>query len=546
MLVNLQPFSGEQMLLEVPGLITIKLRQADPGNRDRQNYPAAKMQDGSLPVLEAGILLNAPGINLFTRQLEIGYPLAALKNPWGKHEVIVHFPKTNWTIYVDNELMDNDFVVGYPHWWHQRSWQINPAVVSEASLYLPGINVERDSKRNIEKMPGLQYWTPRGHNSWVGDVATIYHEGRYHVFYLYDRRHHASKFGAGGHYFEHFSTTDFKTWTEHEAAVPIDEQWETFGTGTPFVFNNKLCISYGLHTSRIYPIEMTTSPILKEYYEKHGKIKPFPFDFSKGYPSGSTYSVSENEGDSFKKSKMLFHYSENPSVYIDPEGKLKMIANLRAKGMWISENMDSTWYCINPDFPPGGDCTFYFSWGKFDYIIGGFVGLWSKSIKMGNEGWVDMVKEGRDFYNGINVPAITKIHDGRFLMAGWFPIHNGWGGPFVVHELIQYPDGRIRTKWMKELVPDTRDTVVLAKRTDKAVSFPIKNKSFILSFDVYPAKKKSGKLAVSFLSSDKDGYGNACEFQINTKELTAQYSFATKDVFAAPMKSATKRVRGVS
>ena len=101
---------------------------------------------------------------------------------------------------------------------------------------------------------------PAGHNNWVGDVTTFYHQGRYHVFYLYDRRHHQSKFGQGAHYFEHLSTTDFKTWTEHEAATPLDEQWECIGTGTPFVFNGKLCLSYGLHTTRVYPEGKTTLP----------------------------------------------------------------------------------------------------------------------------------------------------------------------------------------------------------------------------------------------------------------------------------------------
>ena len=76
--------------------------------------------------------------------------------------------------------------------------------------------------------------------------------------------------------------------------------------------------------------------------------------------------------------------------------------------------------------------------------------------------------------------------------------------------------------------------MVLAKNIDKAVSFPVKEKSFIISFDVYPSKKKAGKLAVSFLSSANDAYNKACEFQIDTKALTAQYGSAIKDAFAAP------------
>ena len=62
--------------------------------------------------------------------------------------------------------------------------------------------------------------------------------------------------------------------------------------------------------------------------------------------------------------------------------------------------------------------------------------------------------EGTDFYNGLSVPAITEIPGGRFLMAGWLKMQN-WGGPLVIHELIQYPDGRIGTKWMDEIIPAT-------------------------------------------------------------------------------------------
>ncbi|HTN07258.1 hypothetical protein [Agriterribacter sp.] len=534
MSVNLQPFTGEQMLLEVPGLISIKLRQADPKKRDRQNYPASVMPDGSLPVLEAGITLHSPGNNIFSRNLEVGHPLAALKNPWGKHEVVVHFTKSHWTLYVDNELMDNDFVIGYPHWWHRRSWNINPAVVSEASIYLPGMIVERDNNINIEKMPGLLYWTPRGHNSWVGDVATIFHDGRYHVFYLYDRRHHASKLGVGGHYFEHFSTKDFITWTEHEAATPIEEQWETFGTGTPFVYNGKLHLSYGLHTSRIYPDSLTTHPAITAYFNQYKKTGYFKADPKTSFPAGATYSVSEDNVSNFKKSGSIFHYSENPSVFTTPEGKLKMYGNFRSKGTWESPALDSAWYCTDPEFPLGGDCTFDFKWGKYEYVIGGFSSLWRRKIGT-NEPWTDVVAQGKDFYNGVNVPSVSPIGDGRYVMAGWMPI-TGWGGPFLIHELIQYPDGRVGTKWMNEVIPATADAAVLAKNAQSKLNFPVQDENFIITFDVVPQKKKNGKLAVSFLpASGSDQKG--CEMQINTAVLTAHYADAVSDGFSEAQKS---------
>lgn len=532
--VNLQPFTAEQTLLEIPGLLYLKLRQADPANRHRQNYPAAKMPDGSLPVLEAGIRLGSPGINLFSRELEIGHPLASLKNPWGQHEVTLHFSKSQFTMYVDNELMDNDFVVGYPHWWNNRNWQINPALVSEASIYKPGMNVTRDHSKKAAELPELQYWLPRGHNSWVGDVATIFHEGRYHVFYLYDRRHHDSKLGTGGHYFEHFSTTDFITWTEHEAATPIDEQWETFGTGTPFIHNGKLHLSYGYHTSRIYPDSLTTYPGMTAYYNDHKKTGYFLKDPTKLYPSGSSYSVSADNISKFKKSGVLLHFSENPSIFTTADGKLKMFANFRAKGTWESASLDSGWYCTDPEFPNGGDCTFDFKWGKYEYVVGGFVNLWKRSLGS-NEAWTNLVAQGRDFYNGVNVPSVSPIGNGRYIMAGWMPI-TGWGGPFMIHELVQFPDGRIGTKWMKELVPAKLGEISLAKKTDQEIAFPAAEQNFILSFEVYPKKKKTGTLGLSFWGAEgRETIG--CEMQINLHTLTAQYADAVKNSYAGAQKS---------
>ncbi|MGN6494833.1 MAG: hypothetical protein ACTHLE_22785 [Agriterribacter sp.] len=536
MRVNFQPFAGEQTLLEIPGMVTVKLRQADPAIRDRQNYPAALMQDGSLPVLEAGVMLTPSSVNVFKRQLDIGYPLAALKNPWGEHEIILHFTGVTWSVYADNELMDNEFAIGYPSFGNDHSWRIDPAMVSEASIFFPAMIAERDSRKKEEKMPNVQYWTPRGHNSWVGDVATLYHNGRYHVFYLYDRRHHASKFGVGGHYFEHFSTADFKTWTEHEAATPIEEQWETIGTGTPFAYNNKLHISYGLHTSRIYPDSLTMYPRIMDYYRQHQKSGYFLGDATKAYPSGATYSVSADNISNFKKSGVLFHYSENPSVFTTADGKLKMFANYKAKGTWESQSLDSGWYCTDTAFPLGGDCTFYFTWGKYEYIVGGFVNLWKRPLGAAGEPWRDEVADGKDLYNGVGVPSVSAIGNGRYIMAGWMPI-NGWGGPFLVHELIQYPDGKLGTKWMKELVPDTKNAAIRSKKIEQASAFPVEENSFILSFDVHPKNKKNGKLAVSFLSPDDDQYEKACALQIDINALTAQYSAAVKDSFAAPEKS---------
>jgi beta-fructofuranosidase len=80
-----------------------------------------------------------------------------------------------------------------------------------------------------------QFWRPRGLNTHVGDCMPFFHEGRFHLFYLFDRRHHASKWGLGAHQWAHLSTTDLLSWNEHPMAVGITQQSEgSICTGSVF------------------------------------------------------------------------------------------------------------------------------------------------------------------------------------------------------------------------------------------------------------------------------------------------------------------------
>jgi len=531
--VDLQKVSGERSILEVPGLLHVRLLQQGPLDRTRQNYLAFRMRDGSTPVLEATVLLHSAQ-HPDWQNMTIGIPLALLKQSEGEHEIVLHFTGVRWTMYVDGQLLDNDFPFGYPRWADKQTWKLDPEYVKKAALYLPAIEPEQRQASTPDVSPCIQYWVPPGHNNWVGDVVTFFHNGRYHVFYLYDRRHHQSKFRCGAHYFEHISTKDFRTWTEHEAATSLEEQWECIGTGVPFVFDNKFCISYGLHTTRVYPREMTTLPLQWEYLKKNGRTRGFERATTPGFPAGATYAVSADGVAHFKKSNIMFHPCENPSVYTDPSGKLRMMANAGSNGIWESDSVDGGWHCISPGFPPGGDCTFFFHWGKFDYIIGGFNGLWSKPAAAPNTAYADVVREGVDFYDGLAVPSITEIPGGRFLMAGWIPIR-GWGGNLVIRELIQFPDGRIGSKWMEEVTPQTAQQKPLAARITETAAFATDDKPFMLVFDVQPVKAEKGRLGVSFLPDNGDQA--ACELQIRLADRRAQFGHGSLSNFAGKEKS---------
>lgn len=497
-------------IAEIPGVTEVMVYQRDRNDGDmRRNYCNFKMPDGTIPVMEATVFLSSIE-HPDWKSMTIGFPLACLKDPYGEHEFTLSFTGVRWALYADGELMDLDFPFGYSPWKANATLKIDSTMVRGARLYAPALAMSAEPRKMKLTAP-VQYWTPSGFNTWVGDVATGYFNGRYHLFYLLDRRHHASKFGKGAHYFEHLSTADFKTWVEHEAAVPIDEQFECVGTGAPFMADGKLCIAYGLHTERIVPIEKTTLPMQMKQLETTGRTAFVTRD-TPGVPIGATYSVSTDGVSAFKKSGKFFHYSRNPSVYGLPDGTFRMLAGNASKGTWESTSLDGDWRCVSADFPPGGDCTFTFRWGADDYVIGGFRDFWTKPASAPINTYQNLAKTGFDCYDGLCVPCVTEVEGGRFILAGWTDDH-GWGGHLVLRELIRFADGRIGSRWLKEAVPATGVAKPLTQRREDVPA-----RSFLLTFTV------SGRTAVNLR-----GWTGACRFEIDPATGRAQFAAIKAD-----------------
>jgi hypothetical protein len=512
----LSSFTKDTELLCIPGTVNVRLRLHNPKDVETQNYPAGKMPDGSCPVLESTLTLWSPSYE-GSRNMTIGVPLGLLPNPWGKHELVLQFTGVAWEMYLDSRLVDRDFAFGYPKPAEEAAVaRCDSRYVGESRIWTPFIQPQ--PKKQKQEYSQAQYFTPKGHNTWVGDVATIWYKGRYHVFYLLDRRGHRSKFGNGGHYFEHLSTADFKHWTEHQAATPIEEQWETFGTGVPFVWHDSLMISYGMHTSRLYPYQKTASPREWEHIKQFGCSEVIPFEaLDSLIPSGCTFSVSRDGISNFEKSRIIIHPSENPTIYYDHDKRLCMLANYASRGTWTAEDLRGPWTCISEDFPPGGDCTFFFNWGGWEYIVGGFTNMWRKPLEAGIDAYEDLAAQGLDFYDGLCVPSICRIGDGRYLSAGWVRVNGHWGGPLVVRELIQYPDGVIGTRFMPEMMPLTRPARRLAEAVGAGDRFETGCRSFMLTFDVEPAA--DGNLSLHFGSGER-----SCQWNLDAAECRAQFS----------------------
>jgi hypothetical protein len=100
----------------------------------------------------------------------------------------------------------------------------------------------------ISCFTGAEGWYP-GDGVFVGDCMPYERDGEYHVLYLKDRHHHASKWCLGAHQWEHISTKDFVHWSVHPTAVPITDPSEgSICTGS-WIRNGN--IEYLFYTVRI-------------------------------------------------------------------------------------------------------------------------------------------------------------------------------------------------------------------------------------------------------------------------------------------------------
>ena len=415
------------------------------------NYLNFPLPDGSCPVVEATML-----------GLRVGIPLGFLRRRDGVHDVRLFCARSHLTIEVEGHFDDDMFRmptveadISAPKTLSSRVKSVEVAVLAGAP---DGVNFSRPVDKPI------QYWTPPDHNSWVGDVSPGVHQGRLHVFYLFDRRHHASKQGAGGHFYAHISSDDLVHWTEHPVAIPLDEWWTSQGTGTPFVKDGRLCLSYGLHTSRI-----TKDPL---------------------YPIGGTYAESE-DGIHFVKSGKIITGAQNPSIYNIPGGGFELVTSYGGKkGIFRSDDLVN-WRIYDDRLPFRGDCPSLFEWHGHRYLLQGFSNM-AFSPDGKPKTFVDWTNEPDVAYDGLGVPMVVPWKGDRRLYIGWMRHIAGWGGWLVFRELVYFPDGHLGLKWVPEIKPPVAPVVYRAGAGEKLVrKFASQSGRPTLVLTVDPAKREA-------------------------------------------------------
>ena len=137
-----------------------------------------------------------------------------------------------------------------------------------------GRRVEGSRRRREERRETwtgqVQFYTPRGFNTWIGDVGLYWHDGVFHVLYLLDRHHHGSRWGGGAHIFCQLVSRDLVHWTDCGPLFELERPWQSVGTGTMTFHGGRYLFVHGWHTSRTITAERTSMPLMRERAAAHG------------------------------------------------------------------------------------------------------------------------------------------------------------------------------------------------------------------------------------------------------------------------------------
>jgi hypothetical protein len=433
--------------------------------------------------------------------MRIGVPAARI----GKNrtcDIIVRVTPGKLELYVDGVIVDEDYPMGkipaspelrgaLPGFDGEvQHLELLPYALSNTEIINRCGGTEQVAARTMEilgpERTNMQYYTPRGHNQWIGDVMTgdirTFDPERLHLFFYEDRGHCFGRFSEFSPRFAHISTADLKTWRHHPIALDADE-WNEFGTGRPFIHDGKIILAYGMHNYRLYGENSIT--VLEADAEGRHYPKEFPADgrFPEGtpdagrYPKGTTFAESA-DGITFKKSNILVHECENPNIVRAESGNEYLMlagATMGSSGLWTSSDL-LHWKLQDPDIIPyftwspvhnSNECQCMFEWNGRHYIIGGRNGFWMSNKQTGpywpglNGQNVGVITPRWDIYDGLMVPMVAEFKDNRRILAGFLiGVGGGWGGHLVFRELMQMPDGTLGMKWPEEMRPEIRRKLI--------------------------------------------------------------------------------------
>jgi beta-fructofuranosidase len=352
------------------------------------------------------------------------------------HEISVTFRPHHAVMHVDGILADEDWPLGAFCGCRFFTASMHDTVVSAR---IDGISASSEAEPDvIGRFTGTaDNWRPAGHNTGVGDCMPLFHEGRFHLFYLFDRRGHRSKYGLGAHQWAHISSADLKTWDIHPLAIAIDSQWEgSICTGSVLPDNGILHAFYAARTC----------------------------DGSAARLSVAT----STDGIRFQKTRLYFTLkapyepssARDPFVFMDESGLFHMlvttsVANERGEYEGCLAHLVSTdleqWSQMEPYLVVGSqeqpECCDMFGMNGWQYLIYSLGGI--ARYRMSRSPFGPWVKPEVDIIENMRyrVPKTAAFTGGRRIAIGFVTAEpEAYAGKAVFRELVQGEDGTLTTR----------------------------------------------------------------------------------------------------
>ncbi len=292
---------------------------------------------------------------------------------------------------------------------------IEPEKTDESVYY-----TRRGIKLDEIRLPGIN----------IGDCMP-FSDGRdnklYHLFWLYDRHHHKSKWGLGAHQWAHISTRDMQTWDEHPMAIRITEKYEgSVCTGSVAYADGKYYAWYAVRMSDRSPARITHA--VSEDAVHFNKTMHY-FTLPDRY-----------EATSARDPKLIFH-----------DGKFHLIVTttLLSSGNGclahlVSDNADMSDLTdcgpiIEHSDSDQPECPDWFKMGKYYYLVYSIRG--TARYLCSQKPFSDWTAPTDNIVHCGIVPKSAEFK-GKRIFAG-FVNENGYGGSLVMAQVRQNPDGTL-------------------------------------------------------------------------------------------------------
>ncbi|MDR3147006.1 MAG: family 43 glycosylhydrolase [Treponema sp.] len=390
-----------------------------------------QIRNGEKMQIAIGYLRGWVGVSILFSTRET--PLAVQGKVNENSRIVVSCSGHYLALYVDGRLFDED-------------WPIGSLNLKDAECRLARGKIEffdEALQRPVQSEGYIhvtQGWKPEGYNTSVGDCMPFFDGTTLRLYYLFDRRHHTSRWGLGGHQWAQISTTDLKTWRTHPFALRIDKEEEgSLCTGSVILCNNRYYAFYAVRTID-------------------------------GSPAWLTWAVSD-DGIRFTKTGKVFHLSNtyntrsarDPCVFKDEKGRFHMLVTTsigkgeEARGCLAHiESADlETWEEKDPfitlDIPEQPECSDYFCYNGFYYLIYSTAALGRYLVS------TDPFGPWKAFENNIVIDTSSAVpksclwHNERLLFASWVMDVPQWGGSLMLHEAKQRADGSLEFFPLPEL-----------------------------------------------------------------------------------------------